>query len=164
MLEPKTLVVPEEVHDVQASRPRLAFRRLHARALLPAYQTAGAAGLDLAACIDSEVVVIPGQIVVVPTGWAVEIPGGFEGQVRPRSGLATKHGVTVPNAPGTIDSDYRGELKVALINLGRAEFVVTSGMRIAQLVVAPVSRVIVEEVNELSATQRSAGGFGSTGL
>ncbi len=159
MIEPKSVDLPHT-----AGAPRLALRRLHPRAMLPTYQSAGAAGLDLAACIESEVVMVPGQIAVIPTGWSVEIPGGFEGQVRPRSGLATKYAVTVPNAPGTIDSDYRGELKVALINLGRAEFVVTSGMRIAQLVIAPVSRAVVEEVEELTTTHRGAGGFGSTGV
>jgi dUTP pyrophosphatase len=107
--------------------------------------------------------IAPGAIVIVPTGWAIAIPAGHEGQVRPRSGLATKHGVTVPNAPGTIDADYRGELKVALINLGGAEFVVTPGMRIAQLVIAPVIRAAISEVADLSVTERGVGGFGSTG-
>jgi dUTP pyrophosphatase len=144
----------------------LRVRRLSDRASVPAYQTAGSAGLDLAACLEPgvEVVVAPGAIVVVPTGLAVAIPDGFEGQVRPRSGLATRHGVTVVNAPGTIDSDYRGELRVALVNLGQAEFVVEHGMRIAQLVIAPVQRVLVEVVNALDETARGAGGFGSTGV
>ncbi len=104
-----------------------------------------------------------GSIVRVPTGWSVAIPVGFEGQVRPRSGLATRFGITVPNAPGTIDSDYRGELIVALINLGREAYVVEHGARIAQLVIAPVARVRIEEVEELDATTRGSGGFGSTG-
>jgi dUTP pyrophosphatase len=105
----------------------------------------------------------PSAIAIVPTGVALAIPVGFEGQVRPRSGLATKHGITVPNAPGTIDSDYRGELKVALINLGRTPFVVEHGMRIAQLVIAPVSRATLVECEDLGDTARGAGGFGSTG-
>ncbi len=140
------------------------LKRLHAAAVAPAYQTAGAAGMDLSACIERDTHIAPGAIAIIPTGWAVAIPPGFEGQVRPRSGLATKFGVTVPNAPGTIDSDYRGELKVALINLGREAFTVTPGMRIAQLVIAPVSRVCIDEVAELTSTTRGSGGFGSTGV
>jgi dUTP pyrophosphatase len=120
--------------------------------------------MDLHACLDAPLEVAPGAIVLVPTGWALAIPRGWEGQVRPRSGLATKHGVTVPNAPGTIDSDYRGELKVAIINLGRAAFVLTPAMRIAQLVIAPVARARVAEVASLDETERGEGGFGSTGL
>lgn len=105
----------------------------------------------------------PGDIALIPTGLSLAIPVGFEGQVRPRSGLASRHGVTVPNAPGTIDADYRGELKVALINLGRATHTIEPGARIAQLVIAPVSRATLHEVEELSTTQRGEGGFGSTG-
>jgi dUTP pyrophosphatase len=144
----------------------LRVRRLSGRASLPAYQTAGSAGMDLAACLEPGVQMVlgPGAIVVVPTGLAVAIPEGFEGQVRPRSGLATRHGVTVVNAPGTIDSDYRGELRVALVNLGSAEFIVEHGMRIAQLVIAPMQRVRVEVVDALDETLRGAGGFGSTGM
>lgn len=120
--------------------------------------------MDLHACIDQDIVIAPGRIAPVATGLSMEIPPGYEGQVRPRSGLATKHGVTVPNAPGTIDSDYRGEVIVALINLGQEAFTVTPGMRIAQMVFAPVTRVRVETVDTLSATDRGSGGFGSTGL
>jgi dUTP pyrophosphatase len=148
------------------NHPTVRFRRLDPRAELPAYQTAGAAGLDLSACLPEGgpgLVIEPGRIVRVPTGWALAIPAGFEGQVRPRSGLATKFGVTVPNAPGTIDSDYRGELVVALINLGREPYTVAHGARVAQLVIAPVSRAAVEVVEALEATGRGAGGFGSTG-
>jgi dUTP pyrophosphatase len=105
----------------------------------------------------------PNRVVLVPTGFALAIPEGFEAQVRPRSGLSTKHGVTVPNAPGTIDADYRGEVMVALINLGRSDFTVEPGMRVAQLVFAPVARADIAEVVELSSTQRGTGGFGSTG-
>lgn len=131
----------------------------------PSYQSEQAAGLDVAACLpEGELTVAPGRIAVVSTGIAMAIPAGFEGQVRPRSGLATKFGLTVVNSPGTIDSDYRGELRVALINLGREPVAVTHGMRIAQLVIAPVARVVVSRVDELDSTDRGQGGFGSTGL
>jgi dUTP pyrophosphatase len=122
--------------------------------------------MDLAAClgVGQTRTLAPGEIALIPTGWAVAIPEGFEGQVRPRSGLATKFGVTVPNAPGTIDCDYRGELKVALINLGAAPFVIEHAMRVAQLVIAPVSRAAIHEVMELTTTARGEGGFGSTGV
>lgn len=119
--------------------------------------------MDLHAAIEVDVVVEPGAIALIPLGFAVELPPGYEGQVRPRSGLATRHGVTVPNSPGTVDADYRGEMKVALINLGPSAFTVTPSMRIAQLVVAPVARVSWNEVRELSETARGGGGFGSTG-
>jgi dUTP pyrophosphatase len=133
---------------------------------LPAYQSHGAAGLDLVAAVaDYETIVIePGARELVPTGLAVQIPPGFEGQVRPRSGLALRYGVTVLNAPGTIDADYRGEIGVILINLGREPFEVRRGLRIAQLVIAPVSRVALVEVAELGATERAERGFGSTGV
>jgi len=131
---------------------------------MPTYATAGSAGMDLSACIPANLTIAPGAIVVVPTGWALAIPAGFEGQVRPRSGLSTKFGVTVPNAPGTIDSDYRGELKVALINLGKEPFEVTPGMRIAQMVIAPAVQAKLREVESLETTQRGSGGFGSTGM
>ena len=128
---------------------------------LPAYATAGAAGMDVVAAED--VVIAPGARHAVGTGLALAIPHGFEVQVRPRSGLALKHGITVPNTPGTIDSDYRGELKVILINHGTCDFVVTRGDRIAQLVVAPVVQGAWLEVAELDDTARGTGGFGSTG-
>jgi len=145
------------------SHPTVRFKRLHAGAQLPAYQSAEAAGMDLHACLDAPLTLQPGDLVRVPLGWIMAIPSGFEGQVRPRSGLAAKHGITVPNAPGTIDSDYRGEAVVALINLGRVAFTVEHGMRVAQLVVAPVARVAVHEVSELDETARGGRGFGSTG-
>ena len=149
------------------STPRLAIVRLpHAAGLdLPAYETDGAAGLDLRAAVpeDRPLILPPGRRAAVPTGLVFELPDGHEGQVRPRSGLALKHGITCLNTPGTIDSDYRGEVKVLLVNLGDEEFAVTRGMRIAQLVVAPVTRVTVEEHQTSSATTRGAGGFGSTG-
>lgn len=133
---------------------------------MPAYQTEGAAGLDLSACIPGSpggLLVEPGRICPVPTGIAIAIPTGFEAQVRPRSGLSTKHGVTMPNSPGTIDCDYRGEVIVPIINLGREPFRIEHGMRIAQMVIAPVARATIHEVAELDATVRGAGGFGSTG-
>jgi dUTP pyrophosphatase len=123
----------------------------------------GAAGLDLAAALDATLVLAPGARALVPTGLAVAIPPGFEGQVRPRSGLAARHGVTCLNTPGTIDADYRGELKVILINHGAEPFELTHGLRIAQLVVAPVARVEIDEVAALPDTTRGGGGFGSTG-
>ena len=129
---------------------------------LPSYATAGAAGLDLRAAVPSRLVVAPGERALVPTGLRVAVPAGYEGQVRPRSGLALRHGVLLPNSPGTIDSDYRGEVQVILWNTGAEPFVIARGDRIAQLVVAPVARVELEET-ELDETPRGAGGFGSTG-
>jgi dUTP pyrophosphatase len=128
---------------------------------LPAYETAGAAGMDLRAAED--MTLKPGARGLVPTGLAIALPQGFEAQVRPRSGLAVKHGVTVLNSPGTVDSDYRGEIKVPLINHGEQDFVITRGDRIAQLVVAPVTRIVWQETQELDDTARGAGGFGSSG-
>ncbi len=145
---------------------RLRFRRVRADALAPAYMTAGAAGMDLAAAMDAPVVLEPGERAAVPTGLVLEIPAGFEGQVRPRSGLARKHGIGMVNAPGTIDGDYRGEVQVLLINLGLRAYTIAPGDRIAQLVIAPVTRVELEELDEggeLSATERGTGGFGHTG-
>jgi dUTP pyrophosphatase len=132
----------------------------------PSYRSADAAGLDLVAAVpeDAPITLAPDARSLVPCGIAIALPPGFEGQVRPRSGLAVRHGVTVLNAPGTIDADYRGEVVVLLVNLGTEPFAVTRGMRIAQLVVAPVARAKVVEVTELEATARGAGGFGSTGM
>ena len=144
-------------------QPVLRFRRLHAAAVLPAYQTEHAAGLDLHTTIEGPHSLEPGDIQLFPCGFAMAIPAGWEAQVRPRSGLSTRYGVSMPNAPGTIDADYRGEVMVPLINLGRQPFTVEPGMRIAQMVVAPVARVRVEEVEELDETGRGGGGFGSTG-
>jgi dUTP pyrophosphatase len=147
--------------------PQVRLRRLpHGAGLpLPAYQSAHAAGLDLAAAVpqDAPVTLPPGGRGLIPTGFAIALPDGFEAQVRPRSGLAARHGLTVLNTPGTIDADYRGEIQVILINLGSEPFAVTRGMRIAQLVVAPVARAGVAEVDALDDTARGAGGFGSTG-
>ena len=136
----------------------------HGRDLaLPDYATASAAGADLLAAIDEDIELEPLDRRIVPTGIALALPLGFEAQVRPRSGLAAKFGITVANAPGTIDSDYRGEVGVILINLGREPFKVTRGMRIAQLIVARHARAVWREVGELDSTVRGAGGFGSTG-
>ena len=142
-------------------------RRLpHGESLaLPNYQTAHAAGLDLLAAVpdDTPLTLAPGRYALVPTGLCIALPPGFEAQIRPRSGLAAKHGVTVLNAPGTIDSDYRGEVQVLLVNLGSDDVVLRRGDRIAQLVVAPVTRIEWDEAATLAGTDRGAGGFGSTG-
>ena len=130
---------------------------------LPAYETEGAAGLDLRAAISGSLSLVPGERALVPTGLAMQLPAGFEGQVRPRSGLALRHGVTVLNAPGTVDSDYRGEVSVVLINHGAEPFAIERGDRIAQLVVAPVARAVWRPVDELPPTARGDGGFGHTG-
>ncbi|WP_349361456.1 dUTP diphosphatase [Stappia sp.] len=130
---------------------------------LPAYQSDEAAGMDLLAAVDQPLKIAPGARALVPTGIAIALPPNTEAQVRPRSGLAARHGVTVLNTPGTIDPDYRGEIKVILINLGEAPFVVERGARIAQMVVAPFARADLIEVNDLDETRRGTGGFGSTG-
>jgi dUTP pyrophosphatase len=141
------------------------LRLPHAEGLpLPDYATAGAAGADLCAAVEDDLVLEPGGRVAVPTGLVVEIPMDFEGQVRPRSGLAIRDGLTVVNAPGTIDSDYRGELKVLMVNLGSEPATIIRGERIAQLVIAPVTRAIFVESAELSPSERGDGGFGSTGV
>jgi dUTP pyrophosphatase len=131
---------------------------------LPARKTGAAAGFDLAAAVEAPVTLAPGERALIPTGFAIALPDGYEGQVRPRSGLAVEHGVTVLNAPGTIDADYRGEVKVPLINHGEREFTVTRGMRIAQLLIAAVVPAALVEVAELGETARGESGFGSTGF
>ncbi|MDL2404712.1 dUTP diphosphatase [Rhizobium calliandrae] len=150
------------------TRPTLHLIRLaHGQGLnLPAYETKGAAGMDLRAAIEegATLTIAPGKRALVPTGFILEIPEGFEAQIRPRSGLAFKHGITCLNTPGTIDSDYRGEVKVLLINLGDESFDITRGMRIAQMVIAPVTHACVAEIANVSETARGAGGFGSTGV
>ena len=146
--------------------PTLRIRKLDPRAILPQYQSELAAGLDLTALLPegTEAVTIePGRIYLAKTGLAVAIPPGYEAQVRPRSGLASKSAITLPNAPGTIDADYRGEVMVPLINLGREPYRLVHGTRIAQMVIAPVARAAIEEVQSLDDTARGAGGFGSTG-
>ncbi len=144
--------------------PDLRIKKLDPRATTPRYHSDLAAGLDLASCLpEGETVTLePGEIALIPTGFAMAIPAGYEAQVRPRSGLGSK-GITVPNAPGTIDADYRGQVKVALMNLGKEPFVIEHAMRIAQMVVAPVAHAQVVEVDELDETSRGEGGFGSTG-
>lgn len=136
----------------------------HAEGLaLPAYQSAGAAGMDVMAALAEPVYLAPGARAAIPTGLSISIPAGYEAQIRPRSGLAFRHGLTVVNAPGTIDSDYRGEIKILLINLGAETIEISHGMRIAQMVIAPVVQASLQEVDSLSDTDRGAGGFGSTG-
>ncbi|HEV7253135.1 MAG TPA: dUTP diphosphatase [Mesorhizobium sp.] len=153
--------------DRSQGHPLIGVVRLpHGQGLaLPAYQTAGAAGMDILAAVAEEapLTIPPGGWAGVPTGLVIELPDGFEAQVRPRSGLALKHGVTCLNTPGTVDSDYRGEVFALLANFGAEPFVVRRGMRVAQLVVAPVVRAVLEERIHVSASTRGAGGFGSTG-
>lgn len=145
----------------------LLVRRLDPRAAIPAYQTDQAAGMDLTALLpegQDSVTIEPGRIYLARTGLSIAVPDGYEAQVRPRSGLASKFAITLPNAPGTIDADYRGEVMVPLINLGREPYTLTHGTRIAQMVIAPVARVAIVEAGELSTTARGTGGFGSTGF
>ncbi|MFW6080270.1 MAG: dUTP diphosphatase [Desulfosalsimonas sp.] len=130
----------------------------------PRYMTARSAGMDLCAAVENQVIIEPGDIRLIPTGFAVSLPGDHEAQIRPRSGLAVKHGISLINSPGTIDPDYRGEIKVALINHGKSPFTVNRGDRIAQMVVSPVSRVHTELVDTLEESARNAGGFGHTGV
>lgn len=138
---------------------------MHAENLpLPAYATEQSAGLDVMAAIEEDITISPGERKLVPAGFAMALPDGYEAQIRPRSGLAFKHGITVLNTPGTIDADYRGEVKVLLINLGQEAFVVSRSMRIAQMVIAPVSRIAFAKTNDLDETVRGEGGFGSTGV
>ncbi len=147
---------------------KVGIRQLdHAKGLpLPSYATAGAAGLDLSAAIgENEIITLkPGKRTLVPTGLQIHLPDGFEAQIRPRSGLALKNGIGLVNAPGTIDADYRGEIGVILVNLGEDDFEITRGLRIAQMVIAPVTRADLVAVDEVGATERGAGGFGSTGV
>jgi len=144
--------------------PVLVQRLPHAEGLdLPSYATAGAAGMDLLAAVRGPLIIPPGERALVPTGLRVALPAGHELQVRPRSGLALKHGIVLPNSPGTVDEDYRGELQVILMNAGTEPFTITRGMRIAQAVLAPVVRAVWHETETLEATARGEGGFGSTG-
>ena len=147
-----------------SDRPALRLLRLRPDATEPRYATEGAAGLDLSAALDTSITIAPGDHAMISTGWAMAIPAGYEGQVRPRSGLAARDRVTVLNAPGTIDSDYRGEICILLVNLGDAPFVVEHGARIAQLVITPVTRVELRVADALDGTTRGDAGFGSTGL
>jgi dUTP pyrophosphatase len=143
--------------------PRIQIKKLRSDAILPRYMTEDAAGMDLCAALDAPVTIAPGKRAAIATGIAVAIPRGYEGQLRPRSGLAREHGVTLANSPATIDADYRGPLVVVLSNLGDAPVTIEARQRIAQMVIAPVLQAQIEEVEELSATARGEGGFGSTG-
>lgn len=131
---------------------------------LPTYATNGSAGMDIYAAIERELEIKPGETVLIPTGFSIELPHGFEAQIRPRSGLAVKHSIGIMNSPGTIDPDYRGEVKIILTNFGQQSFTVRRGDRIAQMVIARYERIVWEEVHQLSETQRGSGGFGSTGI
>jgi dUTP pyrophosphatase len=151
---------------VEQTTVRVAITRLphNADLPLPSYETEQAAGMDLPAAVEEDLVIPPGRHALVPTGLAIALPSGFEAQVRPRSGLAARNAVTVLNSPGTVDADYRGEVKVILVNFGEQAFTVTRGMRIAQMVIAPVTRAAMVEVSVLPETARGTGGFGSTGV
>ncbi len=140
------------------------IKRFSKQVPIPKYETDGSSGLDLSACIDKSIEIKPGKSKIIPTGLAVVIPENFEIQIRPRSGLAAKNQISVLNTPGTIDSDYRGELKVILINLGEKSFIVEKGLRIAQMVLCPVVKAKLKEVESLEDTKRGSGGFGSTGV
>ena len=142
---------------------KILIKRLSKEVPLPKYETSGSSGMDLAANIEANINIDPGKTAIIPTGLALSIPKGFEVQIRPRSGLAAKQKISVLNTPGTIDSDYRGEIKVILINLGQESFKVEKGVRIAQMVVCPVVQAQLKEVNDLNETERGKGGFGSTG-
>ncbi|MCD6186890.1 MAG: dUTP diphosphatase [Desulfuromusa sp.] len=143
-------------------RPQVLVKKLHPDARIPAYMTEFAAGMDICALLGDTMIIAPGQRCLVPTGLAFAIPLGYEIQVRPRSGLAIKHGIALVNSPGTIDADYRGEVCIILINHGRENFTISSGDRIAQVIVAPVSQADLIQVSELTETERGAGGFGHT--
>ena len=142
---------------------KILIKRLSKEVSLPKYETSGSSGMDLAAYIDSNINIDPGRTAIIPTGLALSIPKGFEVQIRPRSGLAAKQKISVLNTPGTIDADYRGEIKVILINLGQEPFKIEKGFRIAQMVVCPIVQAQLKEVDDLSETERGKGGFGSTG-
>jgi len=142
---------------------KIQIKKLSNSVSIPKYETPGSSGMDIAAHIKNNIIINPGEKALVPTGFSIAIPIGYEVQIRPRSGLAAKKNITVLNTPGTIDADYRGEIKVILINLGKEKFTIENGERIAQMVVCPVVQTILEEVKELSDTKRGLGGFGSTG-
>ena len=142
---------------------KILIKRLSKEVPLPKYETQGSSGMDLSANIESSINIHPGKKEIIPTGIAISVPKGFEAQIRPRSGLAAKHNVTVLNTPGTIDADYRGELKVILINLGQETFKIEKGFRIAQMVVCPIVKAKLDEVDNLDYTERGKGGLGSTG-
>jgi len=143
---------------------KILIKKLHSDVNLPAYETSGSSGMDLQAFISEEIILKPGERKLIPTGLSVAIPENLEIQIRPRSGLAYKKGISVVNTPGTIDSDYRGEIKVLLINLGKEDFIIKKFERIAQMVVCPITKVVLSETNDLPDTIRGEGGFGSTGV
>ena len=142
---------------------KIQIKKLSSSVSIPKYETSGSSGMDVAAYIKNDIIINPGEKAIIATGFSLAIPKGFEVQIRPRSGLAAKKNITVLNTPGTIDADYRGEIKVILINLGQEKFIIQNGERIAQMVVCPVVQANLEEVTELSDTKRGSGGFGSTG-
>jgi dUTP pyrophosphatase len=142
---------------------KIQIKRLSTTASIPKYETPGSSGMDVAAHVENNVIIFPGEKALVPTGISIAIPIGYEVQIRPRSGLAVKKNITVLNTPGTIDADYRGEIKVILFNHGKEKFIIENGDRVAQMVVCPVVQADLEEVKELSDTMRGSGGFGSTG-
>ena len=143
---------------------KILIKKLSEKTIIPKYETKGSSGMDIVANLNKEVEIPPGEKALIPSGFSLSIPKGFEIQIRPRSGLAAKKGISVLNTPGTIDADYRGEIKVILINLSKEKFIVKKDMRIAQMVVSPVTQAELEEVEELPKTSRGAGGFGSTGI
>jgi dUTP pyrophosphatase len=143
---------------------KILIKKLHSDVNLPAYETSGSSGMDLQAYISEEIILKPGERKLIPTGLSIAIPENLEIQIRPRSGLAYKKGISVVNTPGTIDSDYRGEIKVLLINLGKEDFIIKKFERIAQMVVCPITKVVLSETNDLPDTIRGEGGFGSTGV
>jgi len=157
-------VMPAERQSAESGTPFLKVLKAHPRVALPQYESEGASGMDLRAFLETDITIPPLGRAKIPTGLKIELPEGFEGQVRPRSGLAIKTGLTVLNSPGTIDCDYRGDLEIILINLGTNDVTIKDGERIAQLVVAPVCRAIVKEADTLAETKRGSGGFGSTGV
>ena len=142
---------------------KIQIKKLSTFVSIQKYETQGSSGMDIAACTENNIIINPGEKAIVPTGFSIAIPRGYEVQIRPRSGLAAKKNITVLNTPGTIDADYRGEIKVILINLGKEIFVIENGERIAQMVVCPIVQANLEEVKELSDTERGSDGFGSTG-
>ena len=142
---------------------KILIKKLSSSVSIPKYETSGSSGMDIAAHIENNIIINPGEKFLVSTGFSIAIPKGYEVQIRPRSGLAAKRSITVLNTPGTIDVDYRGEIKVILINLGKEKFIVKNGERIAQMVVCPVVQANLEEVEDLPDTERGSGGFGSTG-
>tara|TARA_B100000686_G_C16121280_1_gene632746 strand:+ start:66 stop:506 length:441 start_codon:yes stop_codon:yes gene_type:complete len=143
---------------------KILIKKLSKEAIIPKYETSGSSGMDISANLDKEVEIFPGEKAIIPSGFSLSIPQGFEIQIRPRSGLAAKSGISVLNTPGTIDADYIGEIKIILINLSKEKFTVQNGMRIAQMIVSPVVQAKLEEVEELPKTSRGSGGFGSTGI